>query len=140
VKAGSDTPVPIKVLLAEDHRVMRNAVARLLSGDSEIEVVAVATNFAQLLEYVPAFQPDVVIMDVHMHDDKFVEPERIKAVLTRSRLLAMSIWKDEETKLLADRLGAVALLDKPNLGRELITAIKRCAALAPLRRNTPFQV
>ena len=107
--------------------MMREAIARLLTGNPEIKVVAEATSFSQMMQLVAELRPHVVVMDLHMVDEKLVTPEEIKSSLAGSRLLAMSIWNDEKAKALADSFGAVALLDKPKLADELIPAIKQYA-------------
>jgi hypothetical protein len=62
-----------------------------------------------------------------MGDERTVTPSQFKSSLSGSRLIAMSLWKDDKTKFLAATLGAVALLDKASLATELIPAIKGCA-------------
>ncbi len=62
-----------------------------------------------------------------MTDENDVTPSQIKSSLAGSRLLAISLWNDEETKALADSYGAIALLDKTKLAQKLIPAIKRYA-------------
>jgi hypothetical protein len=56
-----------------------------------------------------------------------VTPAQVKSSLVGSQLLAISIWNDEDAKILADSFGAVTLLDKPKLADELLPAIKHYA-------------
>jgi hypothetical protein len=65
-------------------------------------------------------------MDVHMPDSELVEPESIKAQLNTQCLLAISFANDEGTESHAKSYGAVRLLDKIELARTLIPAIKDC--------------
>ena len=64
-----------------------------------------------------------------MPDDSSVSPQEIKSLLNTlgSRLIAISFWNDEDTQALAERFGAVTLLDKMRLATELIPAIKAAA-------------
>ena len=66
-----------------------------------------------------ALKPDVVLLDVHMPDDRSFNPEFVKASLCRARVLAMSLQSDhksdEETRLLAENYGALRVLDKAKL-------------------------
>jgi DNA-binding NarL/FixJ family response regulator len=119
----------IRILLADDHEIIRNALGRILNADSAIEVVAVAVSLAQTMELCAGLHPDIVVMDLHMGDEGQLTPEQVRSCFSQSRLIAMSIWKDEETKSLAESFGAVVLLDKSTLGTELIPAIKLCAKL-----------
>ena len=116
----------ISVLLVDDSSLMRKAIADLLKTDPEIRLVAEAVNFGQTIELITKLHPRVVVIDLHMGDENKVEPSRVRSCLNGSRLLAIS-WNDDETKMLAKSLGAVALLDKLNLANELIPAIKQYA-------------
>jgi two-component system response regulator DevR len=128
----------ITVLLADDSDMMRKAIRGLLQEDPEIQLVAEAGSLHQAIEVAGELRPQVVVLDLHMGDEKGVAPIDVKSRLVGSRLLAISIWNDDETKALADRLGAVVLLDKSNLATELIPAIKQCGngqEQIPLRRT-----
>jgi DNA-binding NarL/FixJ family response regulator len=119
--------MPIRVLLAEDHERVRDAIGRHLSSDPDIEVVAIAHEFSVAIELCPQLRPDVVLLDLHMADENSVSPEQVKAGFSQSRVIAMSVWIDDETKQLADSFGALVLLDKTSLSADLIPAIKLCA-------------
>jgi len=125
----SSTRVPIKVLIADDHEVVRNIISSHLSSDPDIEIVGVTDGFRKAMEVYSRSRPHVVLMDLHMSDEKRVTPELVKSWFSQSQLLAMSIWSDHEAKVLADAFGAHMLLDKSSLATELIPAIKRCAKL-----------
>jgi two-component system response regulator DevR len=117
----------ISVLLADDHELMRKAIASLLAGNPEIEVVAEAASFTQTMELLTNLHPKIIVLDLHMGDERLVSPSLVKSCLNGSRLLAMSIWTDDEAKSLAETFGAVTLLDKTNLATQLIPAIKQYA-------------
>ena len=89
--------------------------------------MAEADGFNQTMHLTSKLHPQIVVMELHMDDDKVATPSQVKSFLVGSRLLAMSIWNDDETKALADALGAVTFLDKTTLGTELIPAIKQFA-------------
>jgi hypothetical protein len=63
-------------------------------------------------------------MDVHLSDEGTVTPSQLKSGLLGSRLLAISLWDDSETRYLAEAMGAATLLDKADLAMELISGIK----------------
>ncbi len=119
--------MPTTVLVADDSEIMRKVITHFLKDDSEIEVLGEVGNFAQTMLLAIKLHPHVVVLDLHMSDERIVTPSQIKASLNGSRLIAMSIWKDHETKSLAEAYGAVTLLDKTRLASELIPAIKRYA-------------
>jgi DNA-binding NarL/FixJ family response regulator len=124
--------VSTKVLVADDSDVMRTAIVKFLSEESSIELVGEARGFAQTIELANALKPDVLLMDLHMGDEREYPPESVRAQLSASVcLLAVSIWNDEKAKALAERFGAQALLDKANLYSELIPTIKSKCTDAP---------
>jgi DNA-binding NarL/FixJ family response regulator len=115
----------IRVLLTNDSEIIRKVIADLLKDDPEIEVVAECVSFAQTMERASKLRPQIIVLDVHMRDERTVTPSQLKFSLMGSRLLAISVWKDEETKALAQAIGATTLLDKANLVSALIPAIKQ---------------
>ena len=118
----------IRVLLADDSEIVRQAITSVLMGDPEIQLVGEAVTFAQAIKLTHELQPRVILIDLHMRDRDGVTPLHVKASLAGSRLLAMSFQNDDEAKALADSFGAVAFLDKMSLSAELIPAIKLYAA------------
>src|ERR1700722_5968685 len=115
------------VLVADDSEIMRKAIADLLKGDPEIEVVAERVGFAQTIEIAAKLRPQVIVLDVHMTDERTGTRAQVGSGLKGSRLLAISVWNDDETKYLAEAMGAAVLLDKTKLAKELIPAIRHHA-------------
>ena len=81
-------------------------------------------GFAQTIELASKLNPQVIVLDIHLGDERAMTPSQLKSGLISSRLLAISIWNDDETKALAEAIGAVTLLDKTKLAAELIPAIR----------------
>ena len=111
----------IRVLLAEDATVMRRLIRELLEARAEIEVVGEAGDFAETMRMASDLKPDVVVMDLHMPSGIRAAPAEVKAHLKScgSRLLAISIWNDEDSRDLARDFGATILLNKLDLGETL---------------------
>jgi DNA-binding NarL/FixJ family response regulator len=127
--------MPITVLLADDSDLLRRAIGRLLSGHPEISLVGEATDFAQTIRLIQELQPQIVILDLHMSDDKRINPTQFRSqLLGKARLLAISAWNDEETQSLASSYGAAVCLDKTNLVTQLIPAILQLALPPPESR------
>ena len=120
----------IKVLLADDTSVMRKAIRTLLSHEPEIELVGEAQNFAETVSMTRKFKPQVVILDLHMPDSSHLTPMNVSEGLRAyaARVLAISVWNDEDTRALAQSYGATDLLDKMRLGQELIPAVMKLAS------------
>jgi DNA-binding NarL/FixJ family response regulator len=118
--------MPITVLLTNDDEAVRSSVRRLLDSDPEIQTVGEAVNFQQTIQRAIELTPQIVLMDLRMVVNSSVNPQEIKSQLNTSgsRLIAISFWNDEDAQALAERLGAVTLLDKLTLSTDLIPAIK----------------
>src|ERR1035438_8280748 len=97
----------------------------LIGTHPQIAVVGEAADFATTMLMTEELKPHIVVMDLHMPDGDAVTPQEFKAhpSFVMSRILAISVWSDEDTQDLADRFGAARLLDKANLSADLIPAI-----------------
>jgi len=117
----------IKVLLVDGSDVMRSAIRQLLKKELGIEVIGTATSFAETLVLTAALKPDVLLIDPHMPDEREYTPKLVKSqiLLHTKCVVAISLWKDADTKALAGSFGAHVLLDKMNLYSDLIPAIKQ---------------
>lgn len=122
--------MPIRVLLADNNDAVRNVIAGLLKESPEVELVAECTNFTETITLAAQHRPEVIVLDLHMSDERTVSRTRLKSGLVGSRLLAISVWNDDETKALAKTMGAITLLDKTKLVTELIPAIRRASTQA----------
>jgi chemotaxis response regulator CheB len=117
----------IKVLLADDSDVMRRAIVKVLNEEPSTELVGEARGFAETIQLANALKPDVLLMDLHMSDEREYSAESVRLQLSKDVgcIVAISVWNDEKAKALAERFGARVLLDKANLYAELISAIKQ---------------
>ena len=117
----------VTLLVVDDAEVIRKTLGNFLKGEPAIKLLGEASSFAEAISMTAALKPDVVLLDLHMPDDRSFNPEFVKANLSGTRVLAMSLSGDyeseEETRLLAERFGAVAILDKAKLYDQLIPAI-----------------
>jgi DNA-binding NarL/FixJ family response regulator len=122
--------MPIKVLLADDSELVRRAIRRLLADQPEIALIGEATGFEQTVALSQDLRPDIILLDLHMSDgERIGVPEFVSQMdNVGSRVLAISIWDDEETQAFAASLGAAKLLDKVDLATQLIPAIIELAA------------
>jgi len=115
----------ISVLLADDSELVRRAIRRLLAGQPEISLIGEATDFAKTLQMSNELHPHIVILDLHMADGHSIGLAEFRSEMNHagSRVLAISAWDDEETRVLAAGYGAVKLLDKVTLGTHLVPSI-----------------
>jgi chemotaxis response regulator CheB len=119
--------MPIKVLMADDSCVMRKAIRRTLEEEPRIELVAEASTFAETIQMIADFKPSVLLLDLSLPEKRELTPASVKAQLRSVCTLAVSLSNDDDAKALAQSYGAVSLLDKMNLYREIIPAIMHCS-------------
>jgi len=119
-----NTDIAIKVLLADDSEIVRRGIRQLLANCAAIEIVGEAADFAETIRMAKDLNPRVVILDLHMPDQRSISPQEVKSNLNHgSQVLAISIWNDDDSRELAERLGAAVLLDKMDLANALVPAI-----------------
>jgi hypothetical protein len=100
LSVSPEAVMSIKLLLVDDSDVMRAAIKQLLTKELGIEVVGTAISFAEALELTAALKPDVLLMDLHMSDEREYQPELVKSqvLLYTKCIVAMSLWNDDESK------------------------------------------
>src|SRR5678815_1798024 len=79
--------MPIKVLVVDDSRFMRDAIMRLFNDNPDIQVVAQAESFTQTIELAGELHPEVIVMDLHMPDERSVQPTALKASLNGAKVV-----------------------------------------------------
>ncbi len=115
----------VRVLLADDHRVMREGLAAMLDEEHDIEVVGQAGNGREAVDLAYQFAPDVVVMDVAMPVMAGDEATRqIKRHLPNTRVIALSMFEDAHVSRRMRNAGASAYLSKSGPSEELLAAIR----------------
>jgi len=116
----------IRVLVVDDHPVVRVGVRHLLANDPEVEVVGEADSGPQALEQVAALQPDIVILDMRLPGSDGVEITRqLRRNHPEVKIVVLTAYRDEEYLLGALRAGAHAYLLKQASHEMLCDAIHR---------------
>lgn len=115
----------IKVLIAEDHDVVREGLKILISSDPEIEITGEASNGRAAVRLAKKLQPDVVLMDLSMPRSNGLEASRhITRQVPGAKVLILSAYQDEETVQQVLEAGAAGYLTKHSAADELLTAIR----------------
>ncbi len=118
----------IRVVLADDHKIMREGLCSLLRNDPRIEIVGVAEDGRSAVQLVREQKPDVVVMDVAMPDLNGIDAARkIKADLPEVRILALSMHSDKRYVSSMLQAGASGYLLKDCAFKELVQAIHTVA-------------
>ncbi len=119
---------PIRVLLAEDHTLVRAGIRALLQDLEGIQVVGEAGNGREALDLIEMHEPDVVLMDIAMEGLNGLETTaRVKKHFPKVGVLILSMYDFEEYVLQALRAGAMGYLLKDAQSSELGVAIKAVA-------------
>jgi len=117
-----------KVLIADDHPVVREGVRRILQGAVEMEVVGEVGRSDEMLEAARRLKPDVVVLDIGMPGPDFFEVlEALPAACPGAKALILSAQPEEEYAVRALRSGAVGYLTKGYAPADLIEAVRRVA-------------
>ncbi len=119
----------IRVLLADDHQLLRDGVAGILSSDASIDVVGVCDDGRTAVARAQQLAPDLVLMDVQMPGgDGIAATIAILATCPSTRVLVLTMFDLDEYVIGALRAGASGFLIKTTPPADLIAAVKACAA------------
>ena len=143
---------PVRVLLADDQELLRDALAIVLGADDRVDVVATVADGAEAIALVRTHAVDVVLMDVRMPGiDGITATAEVLRISPRTRVLVLTTFDIDEYVVAAIRAGASGFLTKDTRPAQLIDAIVTVAAgdavvspratallLRHLRRHTPM--
>ncbi len=117
----------IRVLLADDHAIMRQGLLGILREEADIDVVGEASNGQISVEMARSLLPDVVIMDMSMPVMNGLEATRIiKTELPGVCVIGLSMYEESEGANAMILAGACAYLSKTRASEELVAAIRAC--------------
>ncbi len=118
----------IRLLLVDDHAVVRTGLKMLLGGQEDVEIVGEAGSAAEALTETERVHPTVILMDIGLPDKTGIEATReIKAKFPNVSIVALTIHEDEEYFFQMLNAGAAGYVPKRAAPEELITAIRAAA-------------
>lgn len=116
---------PIKILIAEDHTIVRQGLARLLSDQPGLEVVGEAVNGQKAVAMTEKLQPDIIIMDIAMPGLNGIEAsKKIRKRLPKTKILILSMYSHEHYIHEMMEVGVSGYLLKDSSGHDIIKAIE----------------
>jgi two-component system, NarL family, response regulator NreC len=119
---------PIRVIVADDHQIMRECLRMLLSAESDMEVIGEAATGREVLQQTQELLPDIVIMDVSMPELNGIEATRqLLSFSPWVKVIALSMHSDSHFVLDMFRSGASGYLLKECSLEELVKAIRTVA-------------
>jgi len=120
---------PVRVLVVDDHPLLRQGVVATLTSARDFDVVAEASTGAEAVRLAAITKPDLVLLDVGLPDMSGVEViPLIAAKSPDAKIAILTVADDSETVLEALRAGAAGYLLKGIAGAELVTAVRQIVA------------
>ncbi len=119
----------IRVLIADDHSVVRQGLRMFLELEADIELIGEASNGLEAVELARRFKPDVVLMDLLMPEmDGVTATEAIREALPDTQVIALTSVLEDQAIFDAIRVGAISYLLKDTQSEKLCEAIRAAAA------------
>jgi two-component system, NarL family, response regulator LiaR len=119
---------PIRVLVVDDHEVVRKGIVTYLMTEDEIEVVGEASSGNKGVELVKKLKPDVVLMDLIMEDGNGIEATKLIAdSIPDCKVIILTSYYDDEKVFPALEAGAFSYMLKTSSAEEIVAAIKKAA-------------
>ncbi len=114
----------IRILLADDHAIMRDGIRALVDLHDDIEIVGEASEGREAIDKVQELEPDIVVMDIAMPGmDGLEATRRIKNKHPKVKVLILTQYNNREYILSAIKAGAAGYVPKRALGSDLIAAL-----------------
>ncbi len=118
-----------RVLVVDDHEVIRRGVAVLMKSDPELDLVGEAASFAEAVALAPRVEPDVAVLDVRLPDGNGVELCReLRSQHSQLRCLMLTSFDDHEALMDAILAGASGFVLKGVVSEELLSALRTVGA------------
>ncbi len=120
---------PIKVMVVDDHEVVREGVVRILERQGGITVVALARTGEEAMDKIRLFEPEVITVDIELPGINGIELiKRIKSEFPDVEAVALTVYDDEEFAKQAIKAGAIGYIIKDAAQEELVQAVRAAAA------------
>lgn len=128
----------IRVLVVDDHPLMREGIAAVIAGQDDMILIGEASDGAEAVATYAALHPDVVLMDLRMPGMDGIEAiTAIRAASPRARIIVLTTYRGDVQATRALQAGAAGYLLKSSLRRELLDAIRDVHAG---RRRVPAEI
>ncbi len=130
--------MPIRVLLADDHAILRDGLARYLGTEDDIEIVGQATDGRTAIGMARELRPDVVLMDLSMPGIGGVDATRaLLGELPSLKVIGLSMFVEEERIREILAAGAAAYVSKTEAPSKILRAIRDCTGSAAPSPGAP---
>ena len=118
----------IRIVVADDHTIVREGLKQLLAAAGDLQVVAEAQNGHEVMDRVRALEFDVLLLDMSMPGKSGIELiKQVHAEKPKLRVLVLSMHEEHQYAVRAIRAGAAGYLTKESASRQLVEAIRKVA-------------
>ena len=129
VPSGGRRPLPLRILVAEDHAIVREGIRRLLSAEADLEVVGEAGDGETAVELTQSLRPDIVCLDISMPRLSGVDAtRRIKSLMPEVGVVILTMHEDEAYFYELIKAGASGYVLKRASARDLVDAVRAVAS------------
>jgi DNA-binding NarL/FixJ family response regulator len=119
----------IRIVVADDHTIVREGLKQLLAAAGDMEVVGEAQNGHEVVERVRSLEFDLLLLDMSMPGKSGIELiKQVHAEKPKLRILVLSMHEEHQYAVRAIRAGAAGYLTKESASRQLVEAIRKVAA------------
>ena len=119
----------LRILLADDHKMVRDGLRLMIDSQRDMEVIGEAANGKEALEQARELKPDVIVMDLSMPEMNGLQAtEQLKAERPEVKVVALTVHEDASYLVQLCKAGAVGYVLKRSAGDDLIRAIRAVAA------------
>ncbi len=126
---GPSTLMPLRVMIVDDHEVVRNGIKALLAEEEGLTVAAEAGGVREAVDRAEWARPDVVVMDIRLPDGSGIDATReIRARLPNTQVLMLTTFADDEALFASIMAGAAGYVLKQVKGGDLVRAIRTVGA------------
>ena len=123
------TPHSIRIVVADDHTIVREGLKQILSAASDLSVVGEAQDGHQVMERVRQMEFDLLLLDMSMPGKSGIELiKQVRSEKPRLRILVLSMHEEKQYAVRAIKAGAAGYLTKESASEQLVSAIRKVAA------------
>ncbi|QOR69465.1 response regulator transcription factor [Ruania alkalisoli] len=131
---------PTRVLIVDDHEIVRRGVVGVIDTVDDLTVVAEASTVAEAIQRAELTRPDLLLVDLQLPDGTGVDViDGVRAVLPEVRAVVLTSFGDPQARAAAQAAGARAFVLKSVRGGQMLDAVRAVAAGRTLLRDTPVE-
>lgn len=119
----------IKILIADDHSMIRSGLKKILKEENDMEVIAEASSHAEVLSLLSKISPDLVLLDISMPGRDGLETlKEIRSLYPKIKVLMLSMHPEDRYAVRSIKAGASGYVSKESAADELVSAIRKVSS------------